>query len=348
MDPSHPTRALVEALCSDDCAGRRPGTPGGLLARRLVVDAFRAAGLDPSEQPAPGCGGANVIATIPGAVDRWVLVGAHHDHLGTAGRSVFRGADDNAASVAIMVDVARALAARRPDGRGVIFASFDGEEMPFYASGNMGSQHFVRAPTVPLDRIDLMVAMELLGHAVGPDGLPDAVRGSVFALGAERSHGTSARLDALSTAVPGVTVRRADAEVIPPLSDHLAFWEAGVPFLLLTGGRSGAYHTVDDTPERLDWSRVGAVSRWLEAFVRDQCARPEGRVRYDADGRDDASTIEAMEGLLRPLADAVPLARSGLDRLSALRARCDARGRLGDAERRALQGLVAMVESALA
>ncbi|MDB4927626.1 MAG: Peptidase, partial [Myxococcaceae bacterium] len=210
-------------------------------------------------------------------VDRWVLVGAHYDHLGTQGKAVYRGADDNAASVGILVDVARALAAKRPDGRGVIFVAFDGEEPPFYDTGAMGSQDFVRAPAVPLDRIGMMVAMELLGHPIGPDGLPDAVRSSVFALGAERSAGTSARVDALASAVDGVTVRRTDAEVIPPLSDHLAFWQARVPFMLLTGTRSAAYHTPWDTPDRLDWNRVGAVSRWLEAFVRDQCAPRRAR-----------------------------------------------------------------------
>ncbi len=155
-------------------------------------------------------------------------------------------------------------------------------------------------------------------------------------------------VDALAAAVPGVTVRRADAEVIPPLSDHLAFWEAEVPFMLLTGGRSGSYHTVWDTPDRLDWSRVGAVSRWLETFVRDQCARPEGRVRFLVDGRDDASTLDAMEALLRPLAGAIPLAGEGVGRIAALRARCDARGRLGEPERAALRDLVGMIESALA
>jgi Zn-dependent M28 family amino/carboxypeptidase len=348
MDPLHPTRALVESLCSDACAGRRSGTPGGRLARAHVVDALRAAGLDPREQPAPGCGGANVVATIPGAVDRWVLVGAHYDHLGTQGKAVYRGADDNAASVGILVDVARALAARRPDGRGVVFVAFDGEEPPFYDTDAMGSQEFVRAPTVPLDRIDMMVAMELLGHPIGPEGIPDAVRSSVFALGAERSAGTSARVDALASAVAGVTVRRTDAEVIPPLSDHLAFWQARVPFMLLTGTRSSTYHTPWDTPDRLDWNRIGAVSRWLEAFVRDQCARPEARVRFLLDGQDDRSTLDAMTALLRPLADEVPLARAALDRVGALYARCDARGRLQEAERASLQGIVSAIESALA
>lgn len=348
MHPSHPTRSLVEALCSDECGGRRAGSAGGALARSMVVDAFRAAGLDPAEQPAPGCGGANVVATIPGDIDRWVLVGAHYDHLGTIGTDIYRGADDNAASVGILVEVARSLAAKRPDGRGVILVAFDGEEPPYYATGSMGSQQFVRSPTVPIDRIDMMVAMELLGHPVGPEGLPDSVRGSVFALGAERSAGTSARVDALASSVDGITVRRTDAEVIPPLSDHLAFWEAKVPFLFLTGPRSSTYHTPTDTPDRLDWSRLGAVSRWLDGFVRDQCARPEARVQYLADGQDDRSTLDAMAALLGPLAESVPLARSGVDRIRALRSRCDDRGRLRDDERAMLQGLVAAVESALA
>ena len=347
MEASHSTRELVEALCSDQCAGRRAGTPGGARARALVVDALRAAGLDPVEQPAPGCGGANVVAALPGDIDRWVLVGAHYDHLGTVGKAIYRGADDNAAAVGILADVARALATKRPDGRGVIFVAFDGEEAPFYGSGAMGSQQFARTPTVPLDRLDMMVAMELLGHPTGPEGLPAEVRGSVFALGAERSAGTSARVDALAP-VDGITVRRSDAEVIPPLSDHLAFWQAGVPFLFLTGTRSSTYHTPWDTPDRLDWARVGAISRWLESFVRDQCARPEERVRFLPDGQDDRSTLDAMHGLLTPLADSVALARSALDRIHALHARCDPSGRLGDDERLILQGLVAAIESALA
>src|SRR5262245_60124871 len=113
-------RDLVDVLCSPRCAGRKPGTPEGAAAREEVVRALRAAGLDPFEQEVRRCRGANVLAHVPGDVDRWVLVGAHFDHLGRSGRDVFWGADDNAAAVAILVEVARDLAARRPAGRGVI------------------------------------------------------------------------------------------------------------------------------------------------------------------------------------------------------------------------------------
>src|SRR5262245_35145565 len=101
-------KTLVEALCSDECAGRAPGTPGGLAARRIVLEAFRDAGLRPVEQRIAV--GANVLASLPGRTDRWVMVAAHYDHLGKDGSDIYRGADDNAAAVAIMIEVARSLA----------------------------------------------------------------------------------------------------------------------------------------------------------------------------------------------------------------------------------------------
>ena len=47
-------KSLVEGLCSDRCAGRAPGTPGGIAARSLVIDSLRERGLDLVEQPVPG------------------------------------------------------------------------------------------------------------------------------------------------------------------------------------------------------------------------------------------------------------------------------------------------------
>ncbi len=220
-------KELVEKLCSDACAGRAAGSPGGARARSIVFEALASAGLEPIEQHVPAFGGANVLASLRGDTDRWIIVAAHYDHLGRHGRQTFHGADDNAAAVAILVEVASALVHRRQAGRTVLFAAFDGEEPPHFLSEAMGSEHFVRHPTVELDHVDLMICMDLVGHAVGPEGMPDAVRQSLFALGAERSEGTAALVDAIVE--PGVFVRRVDAEVIPPLSDYWPFWRRGVP-----------------------------------------------------------------------------------------------------------------------
>jgi hypothetical protein len=342
-----PMKNLVSVLCSPRCAGRRPGTPEGLAARAEVAAALRAAGLSPFEQEVRACSGANVIAQVPGDIDRWVLVGAHFDHLGKIGGEVFWGADDNAAAVAILVEVARGLARRAPAGRGVILAAFDAEEPPHFLTGAMGSVHFAAAPPVPLDRIDLMVCMDLVGHAFGGVGLPGDVRASLFALGAERSAGTAEHLDSLARVEPGVIVRPADAEIVPPLSDYAPFWDRRRPFVFLTAGRWRHYHTPSDTPEKLDYDKMAATARWLERFVRETCARPEGPLPFLADGC-DAPTLRSLIDLTGALARFSPEAEMGREYAETLLAACDGRGRLPASRRGEVAQLVSLLESRLA
>jgi Zn-dependent M28 family amino/carboxypeptidase len=308
------------------------------------MEAFRAAGLSPVEQRIDV--GANVLAAVPGSTDRWVMVAAHYDHLGKDGKDIYRGADDNAAAVAILIDVARALA-REKLKRGVIFAAFDAEEPPHFLQNTMGSQEWVRRPTVPLDRLDLMICMDLVGHALGRPDTPEEVRQTLFALGAERSGGTSAHVDALARAVPGVVVRRADAEIIPPLSDYQPFWREKIPFLFLSCAHGRHYHTPQDTPDRLDWAKMEATARWLERFVRETCARPEPRLVWIPDARDDASTLRTFIDIgkgLFPMKEAHVAVMAAIE----LQRTLDAQGRIPEVRRGHLQKLAEMLEQGLA
>lgn len=341
-------RAFIESLCSSQCAGRAPGSAGGKAARALVAQAFQDVGLEPEEQPVPGCGGANILAPLRGEQDRWVLVAAHYDHLGHHDGHTYHGADDNAAAVAILLEVARALRKNPPKGRGVLFAAFDSEEMPHFLSEEMGSEHYARHPTVPLDRIDLMVCMDLVGHAVGPEGVPAEVSQSMFVLGAERSEGTGALVDRLARAEKGVVIRRFDAETVPPLSDYWGFWRRNVPFLFLTNGRWRYYHTPEDTPDKLDYPKIEATARWLERLVRETCARPEGKIRFLENVRDDASTLRSLIELSGKLEAVSPLAAMARETAGQLLTLCDNKGRLADEQRAALQMLVSRIESGLA
>jgi Zn-dependent M28 family amino/carboxypeptidase len=338
MDPQMQT--LIDRLCSTECAGRAPGTPGGDAARAIVVEAFRDAGLDPYEQRIEGCGGANVLAKIRGDVDRYVRVGAHFDHLGTIGRDIYRGADDNAAAVAVLVEVARAIAGER-QGRGVIIAAFDAEEPPHFLTGAMGSRAFVRANRDP---IDFMVCMDLVGHRFGPETVPDEVGASLFALGAERSPGTYDLVASLKRAEAGVVVRPADAEIIPPLSDYEAFWEARIPFLFLSAGRSRVYHTPEDTPDKLDRGKIAATARWLTRFVR--ASRERGEARF-VDASLDRATLDELAEVLVALAAVSRDAAVALRHVQKLRGACDREGNLPDERRGELSAIIGMLENRL-
>jgi Zn-dependent M28 family amino/carboxypeptidase len=312
----------------------------------VVISALREAGLDPFEQPAPVCQGSNILATIPGDVARWVLVAAHYDHLGRLGDDVFWGADDNAAAVAILVEVGQSLARHPPQGRGVILASFDGEEAPF-ESGTMGSQHFVRYPSVPLDRIDMMICMDLVGHALGPAEGPSEVSGSLFVLGGERSQGTAAHLARLSRSEEGLWVRGLDAEVIPPVSDYVDFWRRQRPFVFLTSGRSRVYHTPQDTPDKLDCPKMARTARWLERFVRETCAREEERIAFLEGVFDDALSLRTLIDLTSALVPLTPEAEMAREHAQILLARCNTQGRLPDAMREEVRKLIRAIEQKL-
>jgi hypothetical protein len=345
-------RELVEALCSDHCAGRAPGTPGGIAGREIIAGALAAGGLAVTEQPVPGCGGANLLTSIPAAgasfetTERWVLLGAHHDHLGRRHHQTYWGADDNASAIAVLVTAAHALAREAPTRRGVLIAAFDSEEPPYFLSDAMGSEWYARHPPVPLDRIDAMLCMDIVGHALGDERFPPDVRGSIFALGAERSVGTAAHLDALAGVEPGLWVRRLDAEIIPPLSDYDAFWTRRVPFVFLTCGRSRHYHTPEDTPEKLDYAKMAALARWLERWTRETCARPEPRIVFD-NQREDAATLRAMIALLGSLESLSPEAPLARGVAQTLLSKCDAHGRLGGADRAYVSELMRRLEAGL-
>jgi hypothetical protein len=95
----------------------------------------------------------NLIARLEGSdpalKDEVVVLSAHLDHLGIgepiAGRSIYRGAMDDASGVASVLEVARELAeAPRRPRRSILFVIVTAEEQ-----GLLGSRYFAHHPTVP-------------------------------------------------------------------------------------------------------------------------------------------------------------------------------------------------------
>lgn len=109
----------------------------------------------------------SVIATLRGTVPGRVYVMSSHfddcDGRCTDGAGTAPGADDNASSVAAVLEAARVMAGTRFSGT-IIFACFDGEEL-----GLWGSNHFAHEEAA--NRVPIMAVLnnDIVGNSVGGD-----------------------------------------------------------------------------------------------------------------------------------------------------------------------------------
>jgi len=349
-------RATIETLCSSAYAGRRPGSRAGEATRAFLVSAFEQASVAPAGedgylQPIPAIHGANVLGRIAGRgpqADRLIILAAHHDVWSSPDDPTsYRGADDNAAALAVVLVCAEMLVRRAQElDRSILVCAFDAEEPPYFLTPGMGSQFFVDHPTVPLSSIDMMVCLDLVGHALGGSALSAEVRESVFVLGAERSEKTGALLEALPP-VPGLRVRRLDNYLIPPLSDYDAFARREIPFLFYTCGRWAHYHRPTDTPEKLDYQKQAALVEHLAEFLLAFSRRPEPRVRFLPEGFDHLATLRTLVDVARHLSDLDPGLESIVGWLADLQELVETGAHLGRDERHRLVTLVGQLERAL-
>jgi hypothetical protein len=293
----------VRALAATDFGGRGFGSPGLERAAQHLAAAFAQSGLQPAGdapgswfQPFAARGGEppreatlkNVVGVIPGTrgdLDRGlVVIGAHYDHLGTddpgclpANRGhVHPGADDNASGVAVLLELARALAKQDRPARTIVFVAFAGEE-----AGRLGSAHLITAPGFPPDRTLAMVAIDTVGRldgrkvlVLGGSSAPEWVhifRGAGYLAGVETAMANE-DLDA---------------------SDDVTFRRVGVPAVQLFGGPAVDCHKPTDTSEKIDGAGLVKVAA-LAAEVVGYLASPEARL--SAAGAKPGRAAEAAEG----------------------------------------------------
>jgi len=336
---------VVDYLCSPSCVPRNPGMDGGIAARTYLRSRLEGLGLEPVgeegfDQALPSIGGSNLLGMLPGTTSRYVLLAAHYDACGPDNP----GADDNAAAVAVVLHVAEQLQNMKLD-RSVIIALFDAEEPPYFMTPEMGSQWFVDHPTVPLDNIDMMICLDLVGHDLGPEALPSEVRESIFVLGAEKSTGTGVILDQLPEQA-GIEPRRIDNYIIPSMSDYDAFMEADIPFLFYSVGRWQHYHMPSDTADKLNYDKMEAFARHLTDAVVALANRPD-RAKYVPDGFDDRATISSLKDILAPLSETSPDAERAAMFVAGFKQSLEDNGALTHDERGAIAIIVAQVDHAL-
>ena len=188
---------------------------------------------------------ANIIGLIKSGNrkfrDEYIVIGAHFDHVGSGGPSsgsrapekkqIHPGADDNASGTAGLMELAQKLSSQKGRlKRSVLLIAFDAEE-----KGLLGSNYFIKNPTVDLEKIKLMINMDMIGR----------MKDSSFTVGGV---GTSPvfnkLLDSLSFEKPFKLIK-SDPGYGP--SDHAPFYSKSIPVLFFFSGFHNEYHTPEDT-----------------------------------------------------------------------------------------------------
>ena len=264
---------------------RHPASsPQGLRdTEHYLIEQFRSIGLEVAIHAFDALGATyrNVIATRPagGQVPPEsppLLIAAHYD---TVPHSP--GADDNASSLAVMLEAARSVG-RTPLRRPVQYIAFCLEEEDL-----LGSLAYVAHLRAARREIHGAIVLECVGYATSeegsqqaPPGLPVAVPSIgdfVGIVGNQASAELVATIEGcaksrvpdlktLSLVVPG------QGELFPDTrrSDHAAFWQYGYPAVMLTDTanfRNPHYHQPTDVIETLNLEFMDKVTRLLVATV---------------------------------------------------------------------------------
>lgn len=245
-----PSGHTLESLQKAIDAGTRPREIAlGGLAASLAVGGSAAAAQEVAAR--------NVAGYLPGSdprlAEEWIVIGAHHDHLGSipraAGDNIFNGADDNASGVAAVLELAERFAAMRPaPPRSLVFMTFSAEE-----AGLFGSQALFSRALVPRQRIRFMVNLDMIGR-----NADQAVR--VYGQGVDERLRSQMEASAEALELKWAFV---GAGPSPPNSDYGPFMEAGIPFLSYFTGEHRDYHEVGDHADRLEYPRMEALVRWV-------------------------------------------------------------------------------------
>ncbi len=273
-------RVDVVYLASDYLEGRGTGLKGETLAAEYIIDRMAAIGLSPKGQdgkwiqafpfkelsnphavekktPREGIG-KNVIGFIDNKAEHTIVIGGHYDHLGygesgsrhAGGPAIHNGADDNASGIAAMLLLAERLKNSELKKYNYMFLAFSGEEM-----GLFGSKHYVENPTIPLENINALINMDMVGRMNEEKVL------SINAIGT--SPVWKEILDNNKT--HGIEAVTTESGIGP--SDHTPFYLKDVPVLHFFSGQHQDYHKPEDDAHLINFIGIIEIADYIYNII---------------------------------------------------------------------------------
>jgi hypothetical protein len=274
----------VAFLASDKLEGRQTGTKGEKAAAKYIVARFEELGLKPkgtegylqpfnftpktnphdevkftSVAEDSSIVGTNVIGYIDNNAENTVVIGAHYDHLGYGGdgslyrgkeKAIHNGADDNASGVAMMLNLASKLQ-NSDTHNNYLFMAFSGEEM-----GLLGSNYFVKHPTIDHKKINYMINMDMVGRLKADSTL------AVYGVGT-----SPVFKQIIETRGHNFKIIENESGVGP--SDHTSFYLDNVPVLHFFTGQHEDYHKPSDDADKLNYKGMELISTYIYDIITD-------------------------------------------------------------------------------
>lgn len=233
-----------------EAAGLQPGGDNGTFFQHFMVEK------GPEGQPVEGL---NVIGILPGTKAAWadqsVILSAHYDHLGRGWPDVHQGdagvihpgADDNASGIAVLLELARDLAAAGKPSRNLVVIAFSGEE-----AGRAGSRYYVEHPRFPRADIRGVINLDTVGRLFN---------GKIQILGA----GTAEEWQHIFRGCGFVT--GIQNQIVPgsaEASDQASFIDQRIPGVQIFTGAHADYHRPTDTPDKIDSAGLVQVATFVK------------------------------------------------------------------------------------
>lgn len=251
----------LQLLSHDQLAGRKTGTLHASIAADYIAKQFQNAELNPvfANYKVPfrfssGFFGEkeahNVLAASEQIANRpTVVISAHFDHLGTKGRHIYNGADDNASGVAALITLA-SLIAKQPNRKlNYLFLATDAEE-----SGLFGAREFIKASPVPLSNVLININLDMLGVSkrnklLGLYNAPS--KAFIESLRTNIWHKDSEVKFTRGNGFYNRTIKNQRRRILDA-GDHREFHRKRIAILYFGVGEHSNYHSQHDTYENLD------------------------------------------------------------------------------------------------
>ena len=279
-------------IAGDEYEGRGAGYEGERKAAKYIAKEFNTYGLEPVGDKSKGANtyfqnfrfhprspvkpfeilqSKNVIGFIKGSDKRLrkeiVVIGCHYDGQGKSGQAdggrrpsedknstdqIWNSADDNGSSVAVLLEIARVVSAKKlKPKRSILFIAFGAEEVALN-----GSAHYVENPAFKWKRHVAMLNIEKLGRI--PDAMPISASG-----------GTSSiweKIMSASNRKTGMNVKSLIPDLISD-TDHYPFAMKKLPAMVVGMAHEEDTHLPTDSPDKISYGALTLRANYVLSAI---------------------------------------------------------------------------------